>query len=203
MNIAALMGSIGSYGFIWNFSVLFHYNTFIAVAVSLIWSVVKTMKQNHIKAVESVKIIQPSSTGNMKRKFKKSTRRPGIWDSFEKWNNKPSNRYTYISESISMLSFIFFVMPIGYHSDDIKWKKNDLQNPLSLQLIKKKNHLFRSDDKSDNDDQLRAKERSRPLSHLIFLPYDHNRGLPSQIVFIQDSVRKKQMFGFPKTLETK
>ena len=78
MNIAALTGSIGSYGFIWNFSVLFHYNTFIAVAVSLIWSVVKTMKQNHIKAVESVKIIQPSSTGNMKRKFKKSTRRPGI-----------------------------------------------------------------------------------------------------------------------------
>ena len=79
MNIAALMGSIGNYGFIWNFSVLFHYNTFTAVAVSLIWSVVKTMKQNHIKVAESIKIIQPSSTaGNMKRKFKKSTRRPGI-----------------------------------------------------------------------------------------------------------------------------
>lgn len=78
MNITALMGSIGSYGFIWNFSVLFHYNTFTAVAVSVIWSVVKTMKQNNIKAVESIKIIQPSSTGNMKRKFKKSTRRPGI-----------------------------------------------------------------------------------------------------------------------------
>ena len=78
MNIAALMGSIGNYGFIWNFSVLFHYNTFTAVAVSVIWSVVKTMKQNNIKAVESIKIIQPSSTGNMKRKFKKSTRRPGI-----------------------------------------------------------------------------------------------------------------------------
>ena len=78
MNIAALMGSIGNYGFIWSFSVLFHYNTFTAVVVSLIWSVVKTMKQNHIKAVESIKIIKPSSTGNMKRKFKKSTRRPGI-----------------------------------------------------------------------------------------------------------------------------
>ena len=78
MNIAALMGSFGNYRFIWNFSVLFHYNTFTAVAVSLIWSVIKPMKQNHIKAVESIKIIQPSSTGNMKRKFKKSTRRPGI-----------------------------------------------------------------------------------------------------------------------------
>ena len=78
MNIAALMGSTGNYGFIWNFSVLFHYNTFTAVVVSLIWSVVKTMKQCNIKAVESIKIIQPSSTGNMKRKFKKSTRRPGI-----------------------------------------------------------------------------------------------------------------------------
>lgn len=77
MNIAALMDSIGSHGFIWNFSVLFHYNTFTAVAVSLIWSVVKTMKQNHIKAVEPIKIIQPSN-GNMNRKFKKSTRRPGI-----------------------------------------------------------------------------------------------------------------------------
>ena len=88
-------------------------------------------------------------------------------------------------------------------TETILREKNDLQNPLLLHLIKKKNHLFRSDDKSDNDDQLRAKERSRPLSHLIFPPYDHNYGLPSQIVFIQDSVRKKQMFGFPKTLETK
>ena len=78
MNIAALMGSIGSYGFIWNFSVLFHYNTFTAVVFSVIWSVVKPMKQKHIKVVESIKIIQPSSTGNIKRKFKKSTRRPGI-----------------------------------------------------------------------------------------------------------------------------
>jgi hypothetical protein len=77
-------------------------------------------------------------------------------------------------------------------TETILREKNDLQNPLLLHLIKKKNHLFRSDDKSDNDDQLRAKERSRPLSHLIFPPYDHNRGLPSQIVFIQDSVRKKE-----------
>ena len=77
-------------------------------------------------------------------------------------------------------------------TETILREKNDLQNPLLLHLIKKKNHLFRSDDKSDNDDQLRAKERSRPLSHLIFPPYDHNHGLPSQIVFIQDSVRKKE-----------
>ena len=68
MNIAALMGSIG---FIWNFSVLFHYNTFIAVAVSLVWSVVKIIKQNPIKGVES------SLTSNMKNKFKKSIRRGG------------------------------------------------------------------------------------------------------------------------------
>ena len=71
MNITALMGSIGSHGFIWNFSVLFHYNTFTAVAVSLVWSAVKTMKQNPIKGVES------SSTSKMKNKFKKSIRRPG------------------------------------------------------------------------------------------------------------------------------
>lgn len=59
------------------------------------------------------------------------------------WKNEIKNLRTDISESIYILIFDIYCVITLQMSEKI-----DLQNPLSLQLIKKKNHLFRSDDKS-------------------------------------------------------